>query len=96
MQTFFSESNGATLLTVELDHKLSFQMAASAIIWKDSSTDNYYLKIKVRTYLLQIKHIMFDITHIEINGLKMSTKTEMAFWNVTAENTFDQPLKVRN
>ncbi|CAN1845273.1 Alpha-L-arabinofuranosidase 1 [Linum perenne] len=91
MQTFFSESNGATLLTVELDHKLSFQMAASTIIWKDSSTGNYYLKIKA----VNVGPNMVDFK-IEINGLKMSTKTEMAFWNVTAENTIDQPLKVRN
>ncbi|CAN1173493.1 Alpha-L-arabinofuranosidase 2 [Linum perenne] len=94
MQTFFSQSNGATLLTVELDPKSSFQMETSAIIRKDASTGNFYLKIKV----VNVGSNMVDLK-IEVNGLKISkqnaTRTEMTFGNVMEENTFDQPLKIK-
>ncbi|CAN1256413.1 Alpha-L-arabinofuranosidase 2 [Linum perenne] len=94
MQTFFSQSNGATLLTVELDPKSSFQMETSAIIRKDASTGNSYLKIKV----VNVGSNMVDLK-IEVNGLKISkqnaTRTEMTFGNVMEENTFDQPLKIK-
>ncbi|CAN1143315.1 Alpha-L-arabinofuranosidase 2 [Linum perenne] len=93
-QTFFSESNGATLLTVQLDKELSFQMTASAIIWKDVSTSQYYLKIKA----VNVGRNIIDCK-VEISGLKMSnndlTMTEMTFSSVMAENSFDQPFKIK-
>ncbi|CAN0907971.1 Alpha-L-arabinofuranosidase 1 [Linum grandiflorum] len=94
MQTFFSQSNGATLLAAELDQQSSSEMAASAIIWKDASTGDSYLKIKV----VNVGANSVNLS-IGVNGLKISKKgarkTELTFWNVMAENTLDHPLKIK-
>ncbi|GAB2221699.1 hypothetical protein Droror1_Dr00012884 [Drosera rotundifolia] len=94
MQTFFSDSSGATLLGATVKSNLSTPIVASAISSKDSRGN--YITIKIvntgDNYVsLHVSIVGLDSSSIQLTGSK---KTVLQSANLMDENTLDYPRKV--
>ncbi|XP_048137552.1 alpha-L-arabinofuranosidase 1-like isoform X2 [Rhodamnia argentea] len=95
MQSLFTESSGATLLDTTLK-STSTLLVTSAILWKDSTNEKNYIRIKAVNFGnssigLKISVGGFDTDTIQLSS---SSKTVLTSGNLMDENSFQQPKKV--
>ncbi|KAJ1397021.1 Glycosyl hydrolase, all-beta [Sesbania bispinosa] len=90
----FRESSGATFLNSTLQTE-SPKLAASAISWKRSLDNKYFLRIKVVNLASKAVDLKISIEGLDPSvHLYQSTKTVLTSSNVMDENSFSQPNKV--
>ncbi|XP_010558130.1 PREDICTED: alpha-L-arabinofuranosidase 1-like isoform X2 [Tarenaya hassleriana] len=93
VQQFFTESNGATLLSSKLNGNSS-SLVASAISWQDNDKD--YIRIKVVNFGSSPVNLKVSVTGLDPNIVRVSgsKKTVLTSTDVMDENSFTQPNKV--
>ncbi|XP_061360541.1 alpha-L-arabinofuranosidase 1-like [Gastrolobium bilobum] len=90
----FRESSGATFLNSTLK-STSTRLAASAISWKSSQDNKFYLRIKVANLASNEVNLKISIKGLESSvNLSQSTKTVLTSSHAMDENSFSEPKKV--
>ncbi|XP_060174643.1 alpha-L-arabinofuranosidase 1-like isoform X1 [Lycium barbarum] len=93
MQHLFKESNGATLLSSTLQANSSNSLIGSAIIWRNETDNNEYLRIKVVNFGSSIETLTIAISGLE-KEIAGATTTILTSTNVMDENSFADPKKI--
>lgn len=95
LQLLFIESSGATLLPSNIQTNSSILVVASAIVYKDSSDDSNYLKIKIVNFGSDMVNMKISISGLQ-NAISSSGSKSTIFTsnNVMDQNSFQQPNKV--
>nr|BAH85834.1 alpha-L-arabinofuranosidase [Dionaea muscipula] len=94
MQTFFTESSGATLLDTKFQSNMSTPLVASAISWKNSQGD--YVTIRIVNIgddyvIAHLSIVGLDPTSVQLTGSKTTVLSSSSLMD---ENSLDYPHKV--
>lgn len=92
MQTFFTDSSGATLLNVNQstnDHFIS-----SAISYKSSEDGKNYIKVKVVNFQSSYANVSISLNGVDSKSIKGSKVTVLTSNDPYDSNTFENPTKV--
>ncbi|KAG4915788.1 hypothetical protein JHK87_053345 [Glycine soja] len=96
VQKLFIESSGATFIDSALSTTSSNKLAASVIIWQDSSDKKNYLRIKAVNFGAAAESLDIDLSGLDSNVQQYgSTITVLTSTNVMDENSFLEPKKVQ-
>ncbi|KAH1194501.1 Alpha-L-arabinofuranosidase 1 [Glycine max] len=95
VQKLFIESSGATFIDSALSTTSSNKLAASVIMWQDSSDKKNYLRIKAVNFGAAAESLDIDLSGLDSNVQQYgSTITVLTSTNVMDENSFLEPKKV--
>ncbi|XP_030463731.2 alpha-L-arabinofuranosidase 1-like [Syzygium oleosum] len=95
MQSLFTESSGATLLDTTLK-STSTLLVTSAILWKDSTNEKNYIRIKAVNFGNSLINLNISVGGFDTKSIQLSSssKTVLTSGNLMDENSFEQPKKV--
>lgn len=96
MQSFFSVSNGATLLHSDLQISSSDSLIASSILFQNPVDNNNYLRVKVVNFGGNKVNLKITIEGLDpgLIDYSRSSKAVLSSTSVMDENSFQNPTKV--
>ncbi|GAB4845598.1 aspartate-semialdehyde dehydrogenase-like protein [Ancistrocladus abbreviatus] len=93
MQTFFTDSSGATLLSANFEPPYQSPLVASAINYLNPVDNNYYMKIKVVNFQDKPCNLNISIEGVAPNAIK-GAKEIVLTGSRMDQNSFANPKKV--